>query len=77
MQEIQLSQFKKNFSNILEIISNTHKLVMITSKGKLFFKIIPVFSSKKDSWLGCMKYSGKIIGEIISPVEESNDLEVL
>ncbi len=77
MQEIQLSQFKKDFNNIIEIISHTHKPVMITNKGRLFLKIVPFISSKKDSWLGCMKVSGKIIGDIVSPVEKANIWEVL
>lgn len=29
------------------------------------------------SWLGCMRNSGKIIGDILSPAEDSNNWNVL
>lgn len=31
----------------------------------------------KKSWLGCMKGEGKIIGDIVSPVIDENEWEVL
>lgn len=31
----------------------------------------------KKSWLGCMKKEGEIVGDIISPVIDENEWEVL
>ncbi len=72
MEEIQLSDFEIDFHSIIESVSHSDKPVIITDKGKLLVKIVPVPSSEQDSWLGCMKGTGKIIGDIISPVEKSD-----
>jgi hypothetical protein len=46
-------------------------------RGKLLVKILPLSYPEKDSWLGCMKEKGKIVGDIISQAEEINYWEVL
>ncbi len=46
MQQIQLSQFKKNFNYIIEMISNTHKPIATAKKGKLFLKLSLFFLQK-------------------------------
>jgi hypothetical protein len=47
------------------------------NKGKLLVKIVPVSSPEQDSWLGCMNGTGKIVGDIVSPVENPKIWEVL
>jgi antitoxin (DNA-binding transcriptional repressor) of toxin-antitoxin stability system len=77
MEEIQLSNFRKNCHTIIESVSRLHKSILITEKGKLLVKIVPVSSSEQSSWLGCMSGTGKIVGDIVSPVEDPKAWEVL
>jgi len=72
MEQIPLSHFQKNLHAIIETVVRPDKPVLIMDEGKSLVKIVPVPSSEQ-SWLGCMKGTGEIIGDIISPVE---DLEV-
>ena len=80
MEEIQLSNFQKNCRTIIESMSRSNKSILITDKGKLLVKIVPVSSPSspgQDSWLGCMNGTGRIVGDIVSPVEDPKILEVL
>lgn len=77
MEEIQLSNFQDNCHTIIESISRSNKSILITDKGKMLVKIVPVPSSKQGSWLGCMSGTGKIVGDIVSPVEDEKVWDVL
>ncbi|MCP4353748.1 MAG: type II toxin-antitoxin system Phd/YefM family antitoxin [Desulfobacterales bacterium] len=70
MEEIQLSNFQKNFHIIIDSVSRSNKPVLITDKGKKLIKIIPVRSDEEKSWIGCMKGTGRIKGDIISPAQD-------
>lgn len=76
MEQIPLSNFQKNLHAIIETVARSDKPVLIIDRGKSLVKIVPVPSSEQ-SWLGCMKGTGKIIGDIISPVEDPEVWEVL
>lgn len=77
MEEIQLSNFQKNCHTIIETVSRSNKSILITDKGKLLVKIVPVSSPEQAPWLGCMNGTGKIVGDIVSPVEDPEVWEVL
>ena len=77
MEEIQLSNFQKNCHTIIEAVKRSNKSILITDKGKLLVKIVPVSISEQDSWLGCMNGTGKIVGDIVSPVEDPKVWDVL
>jgi len=76
MEQIQLSQLQENVRAIIAAVKRSDKSVLISDKGKLLVKIVPV-SSSGQSWLGCMKDTGKIIGDIVSPAESMEAWEVL
>ena len=76
MEQIQLSQLQENVRAIIAAVKRSDKSVLISDKGKLLVKIVPV-SSSDQSWLGCMKGTGKIIGDIVSPAESTEAWEVL
>ena len=76
MEQIQLSQLQENVRAIIEAVKRSDKPVLISDKGKLLVKIVPL-SSSGQSWLGCMKDTGKVIGDIVSPAESTEAWEVL
>ena len=76
MEQIQLSQLQENVRAIIAAVKRSDKSVLISDKGKLLVKIVPV-SSSGQSWLGCMKDTGEIIGDVVSPAESTEGWEVL
>lgn len=77
MEEIQFSNFRDNMQHIIESLMCSKQPVLISDRGKLLFKIVPVAPTEKKTWLGCMKGRGEIIGDIISPAESADAWEVL
>ncbi len=77
MEEIQLSNFQKNIYSIIDTVVHSRQPVLISDKGKSLVKIVPLSYSEQVSWLECMRGKGKIIGDIISPAEDTNAWEVL
>jgi len=77
MEEIQLIYLEKNIYGIIDSVVRSHQPVMISDKGTFLVKIVPISYPEQESWLGCMKDNGKIIGDIISPAEDINNWNVL
>lgn len=76
MEQIQLSQLQEDVRAIIVAVRRSDKSVLISDKGKPIAKIVPI-SSAEPSWLGCMKDTGKIVGDIMSPAEDMEAWEVL
>jgi prevent-host-death family protein len=76
MEEIQISNFQNDVHNIINSVINSHKPVLISDKGHNLVKIVPLAHPKQNSWLGCMKTTGKITGDIVSPVEDVSSWKV-
>ncbi|HLC16236.1 MAG TPA: type II toxin-antitoxin system Phd/YefM family antitoxin [Thermodesulfovibrionia bacterium] len=77
MEKIQLVNFQNNVSSIIDSVIHSHKPVLISDKGKLLVKIVPLSYPKQESWLGCMRGRGKITGDIISQAEDTNAWKAL
>jgi hypothetical protein len=65
MEEIQLSSFRNDMYNIINSVISSHKPVLISDKGQLLVKIVSFSHSEEKSWLGCMKTTGKITGDML------------
>ena len=76
MEEIQLFNLQNNVYEIIQAVIDSHSPVMISDKGKILVKIVPLSYPEKDSWLGCMRDTGKIKGDIVALAENSNAWEV-
>ena len=77
MEEIQLGNFQKNIYSIIDSIIHSRQLILVSDKGKFLVKIVPFSYSEQESWLGCMRSTGKITGDVISPAKDTNAWEVL
>ena len=77
MEEIQLTNFQKNIDSIINAVIHSHRPVLISDKGKFLVKIVPLSYSEQESWLGCMRGTGEITGDIIAPAEDTHAWEVL
>lgn len=78
VEEIAISKFKAKCLALLEQVRLTKKPLLITRFGKPIAEVIPPSTvQSRDSWLGSMKDSIEIVGDIISPANEENEWEVL
>jgi prevent-host-death family protein len=78
MQEVAISEFKAKCLALLEQVRKTKKPIRITRRGEPVAEIMPPSPAKpKGKWLGSMKGTMDIVGDIVSPVIDPDDFEVL
>jgi prevent-host-death family protein len=78
MEEVSISEFKAKCLAILERVRKTRKPVRITRFGKPVAEVIAPSPVKDHAeWIGCMAGEMEILGDIVSPVIDENDIEAL
>ncbi len=78
VREIAISKFKAKCLSLLEEVSKTRTPLRITRRGKALADVIPATPEGNErSWLGSMSGSMKIVGDIVSPVIDLEDIEAL
>lgn len=79
MQEtIPISKFKATCLRLLDTVKKTGQSIIVTRKGEPIALVTPPPPPPKpDQWLGCMKDHIEIMGDIISPVLDEKEWEVL
>jgi prevent-host-death family protein len=79
MQEIAISVFKAKCLSILDQVEKTKSPVRITRHGKPIAEVIPAKSPGMDraAWMGSLRGSIEILGDIISPATDEDEWEVL
>ncbi len=79
MQEtITISKFKATCLRLLDNVKKTGKSVIVTRNGEPIALVTPPPPPPKpDQWLGCLKDRIQITGDIIAPVLDKDDWEVL
>ena len=78
MQAIPISQFKAKCLAILETVRRTRKPILVTRFGKPVAQVVPPAQpEREEGWLGCMRSSGRIVGDIVAPIGAAEDWESL
>jgi len=82
MNAISTVQASKNLDELIEqIVAEAEPMILLNNKGeKAVLMSLDAFNSwqkKQESWLGCMKGTGTITGDIVSPAEDTDAWEVL
>ncbi len=78
MQEIAISEFKAKCLAVLERVRSTKKPIRVTRFGKPVAEVVPpTVVEKRSSWIGSMKNSMRIKGDIVSPATDEDEWEVL
>jgi prevent-host-death family protein len=78
MEKVAISKFKAHCLALLEQVRLTKKPILVTRFGKPVAEVIPPTSVQgRASWIGSMRDSMDITGDIISPANEESDWEVL
>ena len=76
MQEIAISKFKATCLAVLEDVRRTRRPVRVTRFGKPVAEVVPARVAKKGSWIGCMKGTAEITGDIVGPIGAFDGWEV-
>jgi len=77
MKEVAISEFKAKCLALLDQVQKTKKPIRITRFGKPVAEVVPTSPSSRSDWMGSMKNSIEIVGDIMSPANEESDWEVL
>ena len=75
---VTISKFKDKCLALLNNVKNIGRSILVTRRGEPVALITPPPKPQKpESWLGMFQSEGKIVGDIISPIVNENQWEVL
>lgn len=78
MKEVAISEFKAKCLAMLEQVQKTKIPLRVTRFGKPVAEVVPASTDfSRESWIGSMKDSMKITGDIMSPANDEDEWEVL
>jgi len=77
METMQISKFKATCLAVLDQVARSGRPVLVTRRGVPVARILPPTNPKPGDWLGCMRGTGRIVGDIVSPVTKPGEWEVL
>jgi prevent-host-death family protein len=73
MEEIPISKFRATCLRLLDNVKKTGRPLLVTRKGEPIALVTPPPPTPKSkTWLGSMKDTIKITGDIISPALREN-----
>lgn len=75
MQDISISEFKAKCLGLIEQVHKTRQPLRITRHGRPVAEVIPAGPDRKRRFLGDMVGTGKIVGDIVSPVIDLDEIE--
>jgi prevent-host-death family protein len=75
MQEIAISEFKAKCLSLLDEVNKTKKPIRILRRGKPLAEIVPPTPAPKRRKLGRMAGTVEILGDIVSPVIDLDEIE--
>jgi len=75
---VPISKFKATCLALLDKVKRTGQPIIVTRKGEPIAQVIPPPPAEKpSSWIGSFQSTGKITGDIVSPVLDDEEWEVL
>ncbi|HZQ95952.1 MAG TPA: type II toxin-antitoxin system Phd/YefM family antitoxin [Candidatus Sulfotelmatobacter sp.] len=73
-----ISEFKAKCLAVLDEVHKTKEPIMVTRFGKPVAEVVPPSpNAATGNWIGSMKDSMKILGDIVSPATDENEWEAL
>jgi len=78
MEQIAISKFKATCLAVLERVRKTGTPILVTRFGEPVAEIVPPPLPKRPAnWIGSFADSAQVLGDIVSPVSDEEDWEVL
>jgi prevent-host-death family protein len=75
MNDVSISEFKAKCLGLIEQVQKTRQPLRITRHGKPVAEIIPSGPDRKRQFVGDMVGTAKIVGDILSPVINLDEIE--
>ena len=77
MEQMKISEFKAKCIAVLARVGKSKTPLLITRFGKPVAQIFPPPASPDSDWIGSMKETGEILGDIVAPAADPEDWEAL
>jgi prevent-host-death family protein len=77
MKEIAISEFKAKCLALLDQVQKSKQPIRVTRFGKPIAEVVPPSPSPPASWIGSMKNTIEIVGDVVSPANDEKDWEAL
>jgi len=77
MREVAISEFKAKCLALLDQVQKTKQPIRITRFGKPVVEVVPTSPDSLPDWMGSMKDSIEIVGDVVSPANEDTDWKAL
>ena len=78
MKEVAISEFKAKSRALLELVHQTKISLRVTRFGRPVAEIVPPSpDAGEKNWIGSMKDTMDIVGDIVSPVIYEKDIEAV
>jgi len=77
-ETVAISKFKATCLELLKKVKQTGQALLVTRNGEPIAMVVPPPQPQKPpSWLGSFKSTGRIKGDVLSPVLTEKDWSVL
>jgi len=73
MKEVAISEFRAKCLALLHQVEKTKQPIRVTRYGKPVAEIVPPSPTAPVDWLGSMKHTIEIVGNIVGPANEENE----
>ena len=78
IRAVAISEFKAKCLSLLEEVSKTKTPLRVTRRGKAIADVVPASSDGDEgSWIGSLSGSVDIMGDVVSPVIDTQTIEAL
>jgi len=80
LREISVSEFKAKCISLLEEVNKTKTPLRVVKRGKPLAEVTPPSpdeSQSRENWVGSLSDSTRVLGDIISPVIDIEDIEAM
>ncbi len=67
IRQVSASQAKTHLLELLKDIDHKRESLVITKRGRPIARLTPIESQPSRSIFGCMKGTGRILGDVIGP----------
>ncbi len=77
-KSIAISEFKATCLAVLEQVRQTGTPIVVTRRGKPIAEVIPPsLSSGGPTWLGAMRGTATLVGDLVTPTGDATEWEAL
>lgn len=78
METVSISKFKATCLALLDRVKQTGEPILVTRRGEPIAQVVPPPRPEKPkAWLGSLRSTGRILGDVVAPASDEDDWEVL